>query len=449
MARGRGAGAAERVRFAGPVSRSGGTQARHRARDVEDFHVWTDTLPIVADWCEYGRHAEHPPPVPSSEVAPERPTGPGQGGALALRADSGSELAEDCGAGQPRAGWLRRLRAVRRGGTNWSPARERLAADIRDDRGTTAGATGAGRTVAAVGMPSAVSELTDAARPRRDSPMAAAAMPPTTVAVTIASPTADLQAATAKLLVQLRQQLAATGQVPPADGRGPTGFVVSGPRESTDSYGRVWYWFRGTLQVSDARCVRAAAEVRPWVQAVPGGRAAPSGGSSNRDLTCGVPGEGQGGDTTMMKTGAVAETSAWPLRPMPRRHGNGWECRLSTAAAAARVRRDLRVRLERASAAGYCTLDAGDDLLLAFEELTSNAFRHGAGAVDVTIAATVAGWLLVVSDEAPDRPPAPAMGRDRTLGGMGLEMVERLSRDFGWQPGCGRKSVWAELPSHR
>lgn len=99
--------------------------------------------------------------------------------------------------------------------------------------------------------------------------------------------------------------------------------------------------------------------------------------------------------------------------------------------------------------AGHCTQEAGEDLLLAFEELTSNAFRHGAGAVEVMIAATGAGWLLVVDDEAPDRAPAPAVGRDRALGGMGLGMVAGLSLNFGWQPSSGRKSVWAELPAHR
>ena len=449
MALGRGADAAECVPLAGPVSRSGGTQARHRAPDVEDVDVWTDTLPIVADWSQYGRHAEQLQPVSASELRPERPTGPGRDGARVLGADSGCEVAEDCGAGQPRAGWLRRLRAARRGSTERSPARERLAAAVGENRGITARTTGAGLAVAAPGRPSAASELIDASRPRPHPPIATAAMPTRTVAVTIASPTADLEAATAKLLLRLRQQLAATGQAAPADGRGLAGFVVSEPRESTDSYGRVWYWFRATLRVSDASCVRAGAEVRPRAQAAPGGRAAPSGGGSDHDFTRGAAGERQGEDIPMMKTGGVAEASAWPLRPMPRRQGNGWECRLPTAAAAARVRRDLRVRLERASAAGYCTVDAGDDLLLAFEELTSNAFRHGAGAVEVTIAATAAGWLLVVSDEAPDRPPTPARGRDRTLGGMGLEMVGRLSRDFGWQPGRGRKSVWAELPHHR
>lgn len=137
------------------------------------------------------------------------------------------------------------------------------------------------------------------------------------------------------------------------------------------------------------------------------------------------------------------------MRPVPRRQGTGWECRLPSASAAAQVRRELRGRLQRASAAGHCTPDAAEDLLLAFEELTSNAFRHGAGAVDVTIAAAAGGWLLVVGDEAGDRPPARVVGRDRALGGMGLEMVQGLAADFGWHPEGDRKEVWVELPSHR
>ena len=100
--------------------------------------------------------------------------------------------------------------------------------------------------------------------------------------------------------------------------------------------------------------------------------------------------------------------------------------------------------------AGNRTEDAGEDLLLAFAELTSsNASRHGSGVVDVSIVGTSAGWLLVVDDEAPDRPPLPAVGRDRALGGMGLGMVAESSLFYGCQPGSGRKSVWAELPSHR
>lgn len=315
-----------------------------------------DTLPIVADWSQYGRHAAPPLPAPAPEL------GPG------------------CGTGLL-AGWLHRLRAARPGRPRSSLVREGLVAAVTEDS-------------------RAARHLADA------DPIVGAAIPATTVTVTIASPTADLEAATSKLLIQARERLAATGQVDTTDGRELTGLVVSEPRESTDSYGQVWYWFRGTLRVSEAPTVRD----RP------------------------------------IRTGGGTAVSAWPLRPVPRQYGNGWTCSLPTATAAARTRRDLRARLHRASAAGHCTLEAGEDLLLVFEELTSNAFRHGAGAVDVTIAASAAGWLLVISDEAPERAPVPARGRDRPLGGLGLDMVAGLSRDFGWHPGGTRKSVWAELP---
>lgn len=65
------------------------------------------------------------------------------------------------------------------------------------------------------------------------------------------------------------------------------------------------------------------------------------------------------------------------------------------------MRKDPRLQLLHNSLDGDCSQGAGEDLLLAFEELTSNAFRHGTGAVDVTIASTATGWLLVVDDEAP------------------------------------------------
>jgi hypothetical protein len=57
------------------------------------------------------------------------------------------------------------------------------------------------------------------------------------------------------------------------------------------------------------------------------------------------------------------------------------------------------------------------------------------------------GWLLDVSDEAPDRPPIPAVDRDPALGGMGLHLVAQLSSDYGWEERPGRKHVWARLPS--
>src|SRR3712207_9005078 len=86
-----------------------------------------------------------------------------------------------------------------------------------------------------------------------------------------------------------------------------------------------------------------------------------------------------------------------------------------------RVRADLRARIAHPSVCSTSTDDARDGLLLVFEELASNALRHGGGAVRALVVAGTDGWLLDLSDEAPDRPPVPAVDRDPALGGMGLD----------------------------
>jgi hypothetical protein len=108
---------------------------------------------------------------------------------------------------------------------------------------------------------------------------------------------------------------------------------------------------------------------------------------------------------------------------------------------------DLRARLAHPSLASRSTEDAREGLLLVFEELSSNALRHGGGAVEALIVANAAGWLIVLSDGAPDRPPRPAVDRDPALGGMGLPMVAQLSLQYGWAGEGARKHVWARLPS--
>jgi anti-sigma regulatory factor (Ser/Thr protein kinase) len=86
-------------------------------------------------------------------------------------------------------------------------------------------------------------------------------------------------------------------------------------------------------------------------------------------------------------------------------------------------------------------------LLLVFEELSSNALRHGGGAVEAMIVAMPTGWVIVLTDGAPDAPPRPEIDRDPAFGGMGLPMVAQLSSEFGWSSSPGRKHVWARLPS--
>ena len=139
----------------------------------------------------------------------------------------------------------------------------------------------------------------------------------------------------------------------------------------------------------------------------------------------------------------------WPCTPVPAVPGDVWHWQLDSMLVVSRVRSDLRARVAHPSVSSASTDDARDGLLLVFEELASNALRHGGGAVRALVVAGPWGWLLDLSDEAPDRPPVPAVDRDPALGGMGLHLVAQLSADYGWECRPGRKHVWARLLSGR
>jgi anti-sigma regulatory factor (Ser/Thr protein kinase) len=140
---------------------------------------------------------------------------------------------------------------------------------------------------------------------------------------------------------------------------------------------------------------------------------------------------------------------AWPSAPVPSVPGDVWHWQLEAMHVVSRVRSDLRARIAHPSVSSASTEDARDGLLLVFEELASNALRHGGGDVRALVVAGPGGWLLDLSDEAPDRPPVPAIDRDPALGGMGLHLVAQLSSAYGWEKRPGRKHVWARLPSGR
>ena len=141
--------------------------------------------------------------------------------------------------------------------------------------------------------------------------------------------------------------------------------------------------------------------------------------------------------------------TTWPYVPVPSVAGDVWHWQLTTMPMVSRVRADLRARIAHPSVSSASTDDARDGLLLVFEELASNALRHGGGDVRALVVAGRNGWLLDLSDEAPDRPPVPAVDRDPSLGGMGLHLVAQLSAEYGWEGRPGRKHVWARLPSGR
>jgi anti-sigma regulatory factor (Ser/Thr protein kinase) len=89
--------------------------------------------------------------------------------------------------------------------------------------------------------------------------------------------------------------------------------------------------------------------------------------------------------------------------------------------------------------------DDVDVLLLAYEELASNAIRHGRPPVHATVGAMDDGWLVDVVDGATEDTPIPSVGRDPAHGGLGLHLIARLCTTHGWWTEVDRKHVWARV----
>ncbi len=130
----------------------------------------------------------------------------------------------------------------------------------------------------------------------------------------------------------------------------------------------------------------------------------------------------------------------WPsAAPPPAAPVLTWS--LEDVAELPRVRADLRRH------AGAATRpDLRDQLILALDEMASNALRHGRGGVQATVRETPDAYLIEVSDQATAHPPSPAVGRDPSEGGLGLYLIAEMATQHGWYVSHGHKYVWALLP---
>ncbi|TFV58498.1 UNVERIFIED_ORG: ATP-binding protein [Bacillus sp. AZ43] len=129
----------------------------------------------------------------------------------------------------------------------------------------------------------------------------------------------------------------------------------------------------------------------------------------------------------------------WPAAsPPPADAALAWD--LHDVAELPQVRAELRRR------APGSDRDLHDQLILALDEMASNALRHGGGRVRAEVRLTRAAYLIEVSDQAASTPPAPAVGRDPSEGGLGLYLIAEMATAHGWYVRDDSKHVWALLP---
>ncbi len=85
-----------------------------------------------------------------------------------------------------------------------------------------------------------------------------------------------------------------------------------------------------------------------------------------------------------------------------------------------------------------------DDAVLVVSELVTNALRHGEGAAVVRASVRNEVLELSVTDTGDSLPAQQPIDLGR-VGGLGLQVVERVSAEWGVAPFPGGKTVWAVI----
>ncbi|MFI6001981.1 ATP-binding protein [Streptomyces sp. NPDC051366] len=90
-----------------------------------------------------------------------------------------------------------------------------------------------------------------------------------------------------------------------------------------------------------------------------------------------------------------------------------------------------------------------DDALLLVSEVVANACLHAGGPTSLVLRCTAERVRIEVTDESPAAPRAGRRIDPSRPGGHGLLIVERVGRNWGWNPAVAGpgKSVWVEVDS--
>jgi anti-sigma regulatory factor (Ser/Thr protein kinase) len=140
-------------------------------------------------------------------------------------------------------------------------------------------------------------------------------------------------------------------------------------------------------------------------------------------------------------------TEPWPHAPVPGTDGTGKQWQVSSPAQLHHLRADLRAHLRSCACDRDEAEPVSERILMVVDELTSNGLRHGLPPVTTRVVATFDSWLIVITDLCTGQHPQLAVGRDRALGGMGLQLVADLTSARGWTLSDGDKHVWALIPA--
>jgi len=97
--------------------------------------------------------------------------------------------------------------------------------------------------------------------------------------------------------------------------------------------------------------------------------------------------------------------------------------------------------------------DASQDAMLVLSELVTNAIKHAAPlpSGEITVRWQVRDDLLhiEITDGGGSTRPHAAVASLSSLGGRGLDIVRRVSREWGVTEGEDSVTVWAEVPRER